>query len=245
MARARVEPAGGTEAAAALAAELSPVRIAALFPPVTLRRAARRAGLKEGDELGFGGEGAVLWALRCPELERELHRAIFQCYMQTKRRAERLPVEDAEFFAAEKSRKAEERRRTFRTGTRAHRPVPERRRPLSALLCPAAAGASAAARRPLAWTIAAQPSRPPARDPEAPFPGSVPVSLMAADLPELARPDLFWALAPKTVGTRRLPARGMPAHAFCALWLDLVVCRTDCGSWRRALRSMGSACCSW
>jgi len=136
-----------------------------------------------------------------PTLEAIIHKAVYQVYAQTKRRSERLPIEDDDFFAAEKSRKTQKLRNTFRSGTRCHHPVATRKMPLSSLLNPSVlTDATMAKTLKFSFGTQSETTHPPVSA----FPGSIPVSYMKADLPNLYNAQFFFAFAPKTNGLRFL-----------------------------------------
>jgi hypothetical protein len=186
-----------------LAAELTRVLISDLFPALLKKQTISAS--KSIDT-------QVVWSLKCPDLEADVARGVYQAFAQTRRRSERLPIETAEFAQAEKSRHAEQIRRTYRSGTRFNQSAPARKRPLSTLLAPPATS-EIKLLRPLVWTINGNGSHPPSLAYRArnsgpggfPFPGSVPCSLLREDIIQsLYNPANYWAYAPKTNGLRFL-----------------------------------------
>ncbi len=89
-----------------LEAELTRVLISDLFPALLKKQAPAFKSV----------DSQVVWSLKCPDLEADVARGVYQAYAQTRRRSERLPIETAEFAQAEKSRHAEQIRRTYRSG---------------------------------------------------------------------------------------------------------------------------------
>jgi hypothetical protein len=200
-----------------LNAFLTPISVQNLFPhyqiqskikPKTHTQATdtREEEEKERDPL--------IYELNCPTFEKEILHAVNQFYLQSNRRAVRLPLDDADFAQTEKTRKSEQARRTFRSGTRYNFPVPERRKPLSSLLFPPAS-VNVEAQKPLSWILVekngqdvlnAENLQKKAKSLKSkyPFPGSVPCSLMASDIDRLYDPQFYWCIAPKTNGLRFL-----------------------------------------
>ncbi len=175
---------------------LRPVALASLFP-----------GHKPADNKadgGGGGGGRVVYELRESEMEGQIHKAVYQAFAQVPRRHERVAIEDEEFFQADKTRRIDLSRKTFRSGTRLHQSLPERKSPLSTLLRPPGP--------PVVLKVGEPPEKVNESVPGAgvnlAFPGSIPVSLMRADIARLYNAAHFYVFSWKADGLRFLLVAG-------------------------------------
>ena len=212
-----IDPATAAAAAAAAgsgtkATSLHPVPLRSLF--------ADNNNIKDDTDREVGV--AVVYELNDPEIGEMIHKSVYHAFAQVGRRHERVALEDDEFFQKDKVRRIDHARKTFRTGTRPvmRDALPERKLPLSTLLKPAVNTAPRLAfqvetpRRVGGGTkfppVELESTDAPMTDSGAalkrglPFPGSIPVSLMRADIARLYDGGLFYVWSWKANGLRFL-----------------------------------------
>jgi hypothetical protein len=168
--------------------EVRAVKLWELFPAAQLSAAHREC------------KNQLLWELvGVSPLSRRLLDAVEQIYNQTPRRHRRLAIEDDEFFHTDKVHKLEQARKYVRDGTRFFQPIPQRKKPLSTLLQPLPLPTD---KRYIFTTNKVPVPLPTAAEPKHMFPGSIPVSMMEADIKKVYDGAYFFVWAPKTNGLR-------------------------------------------
>jgi hypothetical protein len=156
---------------------------------------------------------AVVYELSEPELEHQVIKGVYQAFAQVSRRHDRVALEDDEFFQNDKIRRIDQARKTYRSGTRPpfRGSVPEREGPISQLLRPTPPDTA-----PLVFDLvtdkthqfASAASASAAPGAALPFPGSIPVSLMQADIKRLYDASAFYVWSWKANGLRVLMVAG-------------------------------------
>jgi mRNA capping enzyme, C-terminal domain/mRNA capping enzyme, catalytic domain len=223
---AAAKPAGGTQDPAVI--EVDAVRLEDLFPEHQLRAAKARCKEDARGGVAVGGGQGTVWRVRRPlscEFGRRVHEAVAQVFRQTERRHRRLPIEDDEFFHADRMHRVEQARKFFREGTRLFSPFSGRKTPLNTFLHPPALSTdrrytlrSVEATRSAADERQGQEGAEDRAVPE--FPGSVPVSLMEEDIERVLWDSAYaFVWAGKTDGLRFF---AVACHLRHDPWLLLV-----------------------